>query len=175
GRLQGEGQRDRPPPAPQVEQVARRRRLGHPVEQHRGALVEAAGREDARRHLDVHVPPREADGADAALVVRGGLGGEVVVGGHRRIVGACHRLAHRAEADHGDGCAVHRPPPTGASAVRTLSKILANPSEPCPAAIWRLINAWTAASGAGFTPCSSLARTRWERSEKSRLCWPGTV
>ena len=75
----GQGQRDRPPSAAQVEERAGLGRIGDVIEEDLGALVEAVGAEDARGrdHRALDAADREA--VAALLGIDGGGGGEVVL------------------------------------------------------------------------------------------------
>ncbi len=82
---QRQGDRDRPPAAADVEQVAGRAGVGCAGEQHGRARVEAVGGVDATSRAQREPAPLEGDLDGASLPPGGRLGGEVVVG----------RLAHQ--------------------------------------------------------------------------------
>ena len=104
GERRAEGEGDRAPAAAEVEEGAGGRRRGRLVEQHGGALVEPAGREDAGRHLDLDRRVRPGARVSAPALVGARRGGrEVVVGlAHRR-----HTLAGARKKPFAPGrCAV---------------------------------------------------------------------
>ncbi|GMA31747.1 hypothetical protein GCM10025875_17390 [Litorihabitans aurantiacus] len=79
GRGVRERERDRPPAAPQVEQVTGARGWRHLLQQQAGGVVEVVGGEDARRRRHPHLAPCEADVDRAQQRGGGGGGGEVVL------------------------------------------------------------------------------------------------
>ena len=93
GERSAEGDRDRPPAAAEVEQVAGRARVGGAGEQHGGARVEAVGGVDAARRAQRRAGgPRGVTSMVRRSSGRGRLGGEVVVG---RLAHQGHRIGRR--------------------------------------------------------------------------------
>ena len=75
----GQGQRDRPPAAAQVEERAGLGRIGNVIEEDLGALVEAVGAEDSRGRDHRVLDAADREPVSALLGLDGGGGGEVVL------------------------------------------------------------------------------------------------
>jgi hypothetical protein len=80
--VHGEAERDRTPPAAEVEEVPARRWRWSVRQQHRGAGVHVVGAEDASGRRDLQVASGEPDADTAQILGAGGRRTEVVVAPH---------------------------------------------------------------------------------------------